>query len=503
MTTSFQRRLALGAVFIAVALLVPSARTAAQQPATKNTSVASRNRLQRLAAAIRTKGAYVPGELLVKFRAGTQAADQSRALSVLRRAATTSETRWIGDVLLVDTPGEPDAAAAATRLAIEPEVEWAQPNYLRHRLVTPNDPAFADQWNLKALDMPRAWDINPGGTSAVKIAVIDTGVTTTTATFTFTLWTGDGFEDVPVAYRANPDIAAGRMLPGRDFVFWPTLGRTGPVLDMDGHGSHVAGTALQETNNNAGVAGMAYAATLLPLKACLSYWDVQILLGAAGEEGFIDPADAGFCDDASVADALRYAADQGAQIINYSAGAPGAAPILLDALRYAVTHGAFVSISAGNEQLDGNPVEYPAAYAPQIDGVVAVSAVGPSLRRAYYSNSGSYIELAAPGGNDREGGANGMIWQTTLLPSDSDPDTVVRPRFDRYAVVAYEGTSMAAPHVAGAAALLYSQGITTPAAIEAALKQFATDLGPAGRDDDFGYGLIAPRPSLRGMGLAR
>jgi serine protease len=503
MTTSLQRCAALGAVIVAVALLIPSARPAAQQPASRNTSVVSPDRLQRFAAALRTKGAYVPGELLVKFRDGTQPAEQARALSVLRRAATTSDTRWIGDVLLVDTPGEPDAAAAAARLATQPEVAWAQPNYLRHRLLTPNDPVFPDQWNLKALDMPRVWDINPGGSSSVKVAVVDTGVTTTTATFTFRLWTGNAFEDVPVSYRANPDIAASRMLPGRDFVFWPTLGTTGPVLDMDGHGSHVAGTILQETNNNAGVAGMAYAATLLPLKACLSYWDIQILLGAIGEEGFIDPSDAGFCDDASVAQAFRYAADQGAQIINYSAGAPGQAPILLDALGYAVSHGAFVSIAAGNEQLDGNPVEYPAAYAPQINGVVAVSAVGPSLRRAYYSNSGSYVELAAPGGNDREGGANAMIWQTTLLPTDSDPETVVRPRFDRYAVVAFEGTSMAAPHVAGAAALLYSQGITTPAAIEAALRQFATDLGPAGRDNDFGYGLIAPRPSLRGMGLAK
>jgi serine protease len=96
-----------------------------------------------------------------------------------------------------------------------------------------------------------------------------------------------------------------------------------------------------------------------------------------------------------------------------------------------------------------------------------------------------------------------MIWQMTLLPPDSDPRRVTRPRFDRYQAVAYEGTSMAAPHAAGAAALLYSQGITNPAAIESALEQFATDLGTQGRDNEYGYGLINPRAALRGLGLAK
>ena len=133
----------------------------------------------------------------------------------------------------------------------------------------------------------------------------------------------------------------------------------------------------------------------------------------------------------------------------------------------------------------------------------AVAAVGRSLRRAFYSSSGSYIELAAPGGDDRDGGNSGLIVQMTLDPADSNPARVVRPRFDHWTPVGYQGTSMAAPHVAGAAALLFSQGITTPAAIEAALERSATDLGTRGRDNDFGFGLINPRASLRGMGLAR
>ena len=182
-------------------------------------------------------------------------------------------------------------------------------------------------------------------------------------------------------------------MQGRDFTF---LG--GPVRDLDGHGTHVAGTVLQETNNGVGLAGIAYNARLLPLKACLARWDIQILLGAAGIPGFMDGD--GWCETAAVAAAIRYAADSGAQVINVSIGGPTPSPIYLDALRYAVQRGAFVAISAGNDAEEGNPVEYPAAYAAQIDGVMAVGAVGPSGKRAFYSNTGPHVEIAAPGGSE-------------------------------------------------------------------------------------------------------
>jgi serine protease len=450
-----------------------------------------------VARAFRDRRPYVEGEVLVRFRAGYEGHEQARALSVLRTGGAAPAIRWVGDTLLVRSAAEPDAEAMAEVLAAQPEVEWAQPNRILRTHAVPNDTSYSRQWNMGAINMPLAWDINPGGSPSVIVAVLDTGVATTASSFAFPLWNGMRIASVTVPFGLNPDLSASRIVNARDFAFW-----TGPVLDMVGHGTHVAGTVLQETNNNLGFAGVAYAARLMPVKVCVGSWELQIVQSNANIPGFVDP-DEGGCLTSAVVAGIRYAADNGAQVINLSLGGPGEAPALLDALRYAVGRGAFVAISAGNGFEDGNRVEYPAGYASQIDGAMSVAAIGRSRRRAFYSSIGSHVEIAAPGGDARDGGGQGVIYQAGLFPPDSDPRQVTAPRFDRYAELGIQGTSMSSPHVAGVAALLYSQGITRPAAIEAALKQFSVDLGAAGRDNDFGYGLVDARAALRGLGVAR
>ena len=440
---------------------------------------------------------YIPGQTIVKFRRGVASGDQARALRALRSGTTANATaKWIGDAVLLDTPNDADSAAVAATLARQPEVEWAQPNYLRKRKARPNDPSYSLQWNMDVIGMPAAWDINQGASGAT-IAIVDYGVTSTDTTLSFPLWTGSQFETVALPFRINPDISTSRVKPGRDFVFL----EAGPVVDMVGHGSFVAAVAAQETNNSAGAAGVAHQASLLPLKVCFGYWEIQIALASINEPGFVDE-DEGGCPDDAIAEAIRFAADSGAQVINVSLGGVEPSPLLRDALTYAVSRGSFVVMPAGNAFDEGNPIEYPAAYAEQIAGAMAVGAVSRSSRRAGYSNTGSFVEIVAPGGDFDDGGFNGMVTQFALNFFDFDP-SVRRPRFDRYVLISAQGTSMAVPHVSGVAALLYSQGVTNPAAVEAIIKSSATDLGPAGRDDEFGFGLVNARAALRGMGLVK
>jgi serine protease len=213
--------------------------------------------------------------------------------------------------------------------------------------------------------------------------------------------------------------------------------------------------------------------------------------------------------DDVVARGVRFAADNGAKVLNLSIGRTGApAPVLQEAINYAVSRGAFVVVAAGNDFEIGNPIERLAEFAPQINGMVSVGAIGRNRLRAFYSSTGSYVELTAPGGNSRVGGTEGQILQQTFDFDFVDtylgfPVPYRAPRFDVFTYDFLQGTSMAAPHVSGFAALLIQQGITSPAAIEAVMKRYATDLGPAGRDNEYGFGLINPRASLRGLGLAK
>jgi serine protease len=445
------------------------------------------------------KLSYLPGEVIVKFRAGVTATGQQRALMALRSRPPVSNLRWISaDTAVHRDQVEWDATILAAQLSMQPEVAYAEPNYLYHTTRTPNDPGFLTrQWNFTAIDLPRAWDINDGANAKTVVAVVDTGITTVNQNFVFPTWNGTAIQNVSVPFAINLDLKGSRLASPKDFIFWD-----GPVLDMVGHGTHVSSTIGEDTNNDLGDAGIAYNTTIMPVKVCIGYWEIQFAMSSQGVRGFA-PQDAGGCSDDAVTQGIRYAADNGAKVINLSLGGSSPSTTVQDALNYAVGKGAFVAIAMGNEFESGNPVEYPAAYASKIDGVMSVGAVGRSLTRAYYSNTGPHIEIVAPGGDDRDGGADGMIWQSTIDGPDYDQGSVITPRFDRYAETPYEGTSMATPHVTGIAALIISQGVTNPAAVEALIKKTAHPVGAAGRNDDYGYGLIQPRAALFGFGIAK
>jgi serine protease len=450
---------------------------------------------------------YVAGKFIVKFRAGTSASARVSALSATSAKASTQPPYADFDVVSIDE--SQDAEAAARAMALRPDVEYAQAAYRCHAEFKPNDPYYSKQWNLPDIDMERAWDIQPDAGSSIVVAVLDTGVAYTNVTMRYhanafrlssrgnvtddpgaTLYPSLG--DLTLAFVAATELGtSSRFVAPRDFIW----GGTTPI-DLDGHGTHVSGTIGQLTNNNIGTAGVAFNVKLMPVKVLDSNWDD--IFGAPNQG-----------TDDIVAQGVRYAADNGAKVINMSLGRTGpSAPAIEDAIKYAVGKGAFVAIAAGNAFEDGNPTSVIAEIASRVQGAVSVGAVDRGHNRAYYSSTGSYVELVAPGGAFRGFSDEGGILQQTLdlrLVETylTTPSRLVPPRFDALAYYYFIGTSQATPHVSGLAAMLMQQGITSPAAVEAALEKFATDLGPPGRDNDFGFGEINARNTLRGLGLSK
>ncbi|HET9194218.1 MAG TPA: S8 family serine peptidase [Vicinamibacterales bacterium] len=443
-------------------------------------------------------GRYVRGSVIVKFRAGTSAARKADLVALVAGRSTPSLPYAEFDLVAVDPAVDPEAVAS--RLSAQPDVAYAQARYRVRPLFRPNDPLYGLQWNFTSLDMERAWDINPGSSPSVTVAVLDSGMAYTNVSLQFVQFSPQTIDGVvypalgtaSVPFAAAPELGASdRFVSPYDFI-WDDP----QPVDLHGHGTHVAGTIGQVTNNAAGVAGIAFNVKLMPVKVIDGFWD----------EYFESPF---FGTDDVVARGIRYAVDNGAKVINLSIGRDGPpAPAVREAVQYAVGRGAFLAVAGGNEFLEGNPVARFAEFAQQINGMVSVGAIGSDRQRATYSSTGPYIELVAPGGDFDRGGVNGMILQQTY---DFDfTDTFLNgaggfrpPRFDVFAYIFAQGTSMSTAHVSGLAALLYQQGITKPSAIEAAMKRSATDLGPAGRDDQYGHGLINARAALRGLGIVR
>ena len=313
----------------------------------------------------------------------------------------------------------------------------------------PNDPKYKHQWHLRQINMPGVW---PGATGeGVIVAVIDTGVA-------YMDMAGSGVSKKRPTFVQVPDLKGTRFVPGYDFV-----NNRVEALDDHGHGTHVAGTIAQATNNGVGVAGVAGGATIMPIK----------VLNARGMGNMAD-----------IAEAIRFAADNGAKVINMSLGGGGASRIMASAVKYANKKGVVVVCAAGNESR--GRVGYPAAY----PGAIAVAATQYDRTTTFYSNWGKEIDVAAPGGNTREDqngdGLPDGVLQNTILPG--------RPELNEYLM--FMGTSMASPHVAGLAALIMQRGVTEPAAVEAVLK--GTAAHPDGKewDEHYGAGIVDAEAAL-------
>jgi len=463
---------------------------------------------------------YIAGRLIVKFRDEMSAASRLAAVAAVSSNSSIPDRPSYAnfDVVRIGPTEDPEVMAASLRS--RPDVEYAQAAYRVRARMVPTDQFYQRyQWNMPLIDLERAWDIQPAAASSIVVAVLDTGIAYKSAMFRFDArsFTDDagivhnalGTIDVPFA--AADDLSGpGRFVAPHDFIW-----NDDSPLDLDGHGTHVSGTIGQLTNNSGyGTAGVAFNVKIMPVKVLAGDWDV--VFGAAPDVGG---------SDEDVARGIRYAADNGANIINMSIGQSGpancgvnpnqdgCAPAVEDAIKYAVAKGVFVAVAGGNDFQNGNPTEVLAEIASRVPGAVSVAAVDRLKNRAYYSGTGSWVELAAPGGSQRGFGIDGLILQQTLdgtvgaclvtpVACGIAP-SLDRPRFDQLGFFFYAGTSMAAPHVAGVAAMLMQQGIRNPAAIEAALERFATDLGPAGRDNSFGFGLVEARNTLRGLGLAQ
>ena len=409
---------------------------------------------------------FVPGRVIVKMADGTSESSLSALAAKMGGRAVTR--RPFADFVVMTLDADRDVVAAAQEIAAQPGVRYAEPEWRRYPTFTPNDPLYHLQWNFQKLDMERTWDINRGGESSIVVAVIDSGVAYTTRGPT----------------RPAPDLEGTTFVSPHDFIWDDDL----PV-DLDGHGTHVTGTIAQRTGNDLGVAGMAFNVAIMPVKVLSGPWDEALGAPNVGTS-------------ATLAEALRYAADHGAKVINLSLGGEGESDAERDALNYAISKGAVILAAAGNDGEIGSPESFPAGFATEIQGLMAVAALDFNLERAVYSNSNDYVEISAPGG-DTLADLNGDGFGDGVLQQTLDPISVDEGIFDNFGYFFFEGTSMATPHVAGLAALLMAQGVTDPKAVEAVIERFATDIGANGRDNDTGFGVINPRATIRGLGISK
>ncbi len=343
-----------------------------------------------------------------------------------------------------------DTIAAIKMLRKRADVLYAEPNYIHQPQLTPDDTFYPLQWHYPLINLPEAWDITTGSTD-VTIAVIDSGVV---------LDHPDLFGQLTAGYDfiSNPDTA----LDGDGIDNNPDdPGSNGANQSSSFHGTHVAGTVAANSNNNLGVAGIAWQSAIMPLR----------VLGKGGGTSY------------DIRQAMRFAAgldnDSGtlpakkADIINLSLGSIHPSQATQDAINDVRAAGTIIIAAAGN--YNNNTPFYPASY----DGVVSVSAVAYDKSRASYSNFNADIDVAAPGGSG---------WYSVASTGADNSSGTIQTDYTYK-----QGTSMAVPHVAGVVALIKAVAPDmTPGQLDSLLAsgQITEDLGDSGRDNIYGHGLI-------------
>ena len=414
-------------------------------------------------------GDYVPGEVIVHYENGTTAGAEA---GVEAETGTDTEQDLPGRSEQLSIEDGQSVQTTIAELEDDPSVAYAVPNWrVRAAGFEPNDPDFPRQWNLFGpfgINMPDAWELAaqqgaPGGRGAT-VALLDSGVAYERYRF----------------YRRAPDLHRGTFTRGWDFI-----GHDRHPNDAFGHGTHVAGTIAQATNNGRGPAGIAYGAKIMPLR-------VLDWLGLG--------------DSATIARAIRYAARRRVDVINLSVDFDARVrasdiPDVLAALRYARRKGSVVVAAAGNEA--GLAVAYPA----RASQAIAVGATTVTGCEADYSNAGSDIDIVAPGGGeDAENAAS--AWDRRHCRPGLFGKPILQQTFRREGWVRsfglprdYEGTSMASPHVAAVAALVIASGRLgenpPPQAVEEHLEATARDAGRPGFDPYYGHGLVDAAAALR------
>ena len=390
----------------------------------------------------------------------------SESLQSLSPAGQPKNSLLAGSSMDASTCKKLNTLLKIKALRSRPELAAADPNFIHRAFTTPNDEYYPLQWHYPLINLPEAWEISTGSQD-VTVAVVDTGV-----------------------IMNHPDLIGKITSDGYDFISDPDRAMDGDGIDANPndpgdasqsgssfHGTHVSGTVAAASNSGIGVSGVAWNSRIMAIRA----------LGKGSTGSTYD-----------ILQGIRYAAglanDSGttpsspADIINLSLGGGSFSQVEQNVLAQARNAGIIIVAAAGNSAEEAP--SYPAAY----DGVISVSAVDINATLAPYSNFGPTIDVAAPGGDfSTDLNADGYV-DGVLSTGGDDSSGIVQNVY-----TFYQGTSMAAPHMAGVAALMKSvRPSLTPDDLEGFLQsgEIVRDIGAAGRDDFYGYGLIDARKAV-------